>query len=105
MNGNSYGILITRIKRCVTAIKIFVAVMGALVIALVMFAAVAAGTGLNVNNPLLTLSLTVVFGGLAVLAAVGLFAVIIVAYRAVSALKKEKPETEEPNGSEADKVE
>lgn len=98
-------ILINRIKKCVTAIKIFVAVMGALVIALVMFAAVAAGTGLNVNDPLLTLYVIAALGGLAVLSAAGLFVAVIVAYRAVSALKKEKPETEEPDGTEADKVE
>ena len=87
-------ILITRIKRCVTAIKALVCALGAIVVALVAFAAVAGGMGLNVTNPVLTLAFTVAAGGLAVAVAVALAVVIIVAFRAVSALKK--AETEEP---------
>lgn len=99
----SVEFLTDRIKKCVAAIKILVAAGGALVIALVVFGAVAAGTGLYARNPRLTLTVTAVAGGLAVLAAAALFITVITAYKTVSALKKAA--AEEPDGPEEDKVE
>lgn len=80
--------LLARVKRCVTGIKVCVIVLMSLVIVITAFAAIAAGTGLNVRNPVLTLAFVAAAGGLAVLTAVALFITVILAYKAVAALKK-----------------
>lgn len=88
MSDSSIEFLKARVERCVKAIKAFIAIMVAILLSLAVFAAVAGGTGLNLSNPIATLSVIVSLGALAVLAAAGLSVSIIVAFKFASKLKK-----------------
>lgn len=93
-------VLVARLKKCLAAVKILIWIPVAMIVALVVFAAVAALTGFGGSNKIVTLAVTIVLGGTAALAAIAVTVCFAVAYLSLSALKKLGGEEKSPADGE-----
>ena len=81
-------VYVSRLKRCLSAVKIMIIVTVAAVAALVIFAVVAAVTGMNESNLAAMLLGFVILGIAAVLCVTGALIALMVARRTMTNLKK-----------------
>ena len=77
-----------RLKRCLTAVKIFLISSAAAIVALVIFAAVAVGINMQESNPQGLLLGVIITGMFAVVCIVGALTVILIAKITLTRLKK-----------------